>query len=343
MDPKVAAVPSHPRRAVTTERASTASRADVSVAGVDYWPLTGRFAAPWRWLLYGAIALLIATNLLMVALQGTLILSGSDALDWHTYVEAVARWGSPDLYQRTEWWYGWRYSPVAVPLFAPIAWMGETAWRLLHLVALAGLPGWRRLVALASYPFWFDVHAGNILIFVAVAAYWALRGNRWGIGATLLIALLVPRPFMLPLVAWIMWKEPEWRWPFAAMFVVHAALVLASGYAFDWLALLLRVGGEEAALNINAAPSALIGLWWMVAAVPLAAWAFWRGRPATAGLLLQPYWLPYYLLMPLADRWKRTTSRWCTSSGQRRTARRWSRCPSCRPASAARTCRSRRA
>lgn len=278
------------------------------VARLDYQGLTGRYAAPWRWLLYGAIGLLAIANFFMVALQGAVILTGSNALDWHTYAEAVHRWGSDDLYVRTEWWYGWRYSPVSIPVFAVVAWMSVTAWRILHFVALIALPGWRRWIALASYPFWFDVHAGNVVIFVVVAAYWALRGNRWGIAATLLLALLIPRPMMVPLVAWIVWKHPAWRLPFTAMFVIHALAVLATGYADDWLRVLMGAT-SEIGQDINAAPSAFLGLWWMLAAFPLAVWAFWRGYPATAGLLLQPYWLPQYLLMPLADRWERPASR----------------------------------
>lgn len=272
------------------------------VGALDYQRLTGPFALPWRWALYAAVGLLVATNLLMVALQGALIVAGSDAVDFITYQAAVERWGG-DLYTKTEWWYGWRYSPVAVPIFAVLTWPGVWVWRAAHIAALFLLPGWRRWVALASYPLWFDLHAGNVLVFVVVAAYWALRGNRWATGIMLLMALLMPRPMMLPLVAWVMWKQPAWRWPFVGMFVAHAALVWWSGYGPAWIARLLEVGGEEVALNINAAPSAFLGAWWFVIAVPVAIALFWKGKPATSGLFLQPYWLPYYLLMPLADRW----------------------------------------
>jgi hypothetical protein len=251
-------------------------------------------------LLLAALGAFVLSNLFMVALQGAAIWSGSDALDWRSYVEASHRWGG-DLYTRDVWWYGWRYSPVAVPIFGLLAPMGEGLWRLLHFAALGMLPHPVRLFALASYPFWFDVHAGNVLIFVVIAAYWALRGNKWGTGVFLVLALLIPRPLMLPIVAWILWKRPEWRLWFVAIFVAHAVAVAASGYGDDWLARLTQVGGEEVMQDINAAPSALIGVWWMIAAVPVAAWMFSRGLPAAAGLFLQPYWLPYYLLILLAD------------------------------------------
>lgn len=134
-----------------------------------------------RLALLSALAVLIASNFLMVAVQGALIVSGSDGLDWHTYREATRQFGA-DLYGGVgDWWYGWRYSPIAVFPLAIVVLIGEAAWRVLHFVALLALPGWTRLIAAASYPFWFDVHAGNILVFILVAAYWALRGNPWAI------------------------------------------------------------------------------------------------------------------------------------------------------------------
>jgi len=256
-----------------------------------------------RWPLLSAVALLALSNFVMVAVTGALIVGGSDPIDWHTLAAGSERFWQGTLYAEAEWWYHFRWSPVAAPVLALVAWIGPTAWLVLHVVALLGLPGWRRLVALASYPFWFDVHAGNILVFSLVAASWGLRGKPWGIGATLVLTLLVPRPLMLPLAAWIVWQHPRWRWPFAAMFVVHALAVVATGYATEWIEVLIG-STSEIRQWINVAPSAWLGLWWMLAALPLAALAFWHGYPATSGLLLQPYWLPYYLLMPLADRWE---------------------------------------
>jgi hypothetical protein len=264
------------------------------------WPYG--FPRPWRCALYAAIAFFVFANLMMVAIQGALILRGSDAIDFETYRAAVARFADGSLYASAEWWYGWRYSPVAVALCVPSALIGETAWRLLHFVGLVGLPGWPRLFAAVSYPFWFDVAAGNVMIFVVVAAYWAVRGNRFAIAASFILALLIPRPLMLPLVAWLLWRHPRARWPFAAMFGLHAIAVIGTGYGPEWLAVLLAAGSEVAS-DVNTSPSAIIGLWWLVVAIPAAVWALLRDRPATAGLVLQPYWLPYYLLMPFADRW----------------------------------------
>lgn len=251
--------------------------------------------------LWIALGMLVVSNVFMAALNGAAMLLGSDARDFATYREAAMRYDAGTLYGTDLWWYGWRYSPLAVGPLSVLTAVGEGAWRALHLVALLFLPGWRKWVVLASYPFWFDVHTGNFLVFVLVAAYWALRGNRYGVLATFLIALLIPRPLMIPIVLWVLWRQPSWRAPFLVLFIVHAFGVVATGYGEDWIRRLTEVGGEEVALSINAAPSALIGLWWMAAAIPLAVVAFRAGLPAASGLLLQPYWLPYYLLVLLAD------------------------------------------
>jgi hypothetical protein len=253
---------------------------------------------------------LIITNLFMVAVQGALIVSGSDGYDFATYHAAVERLAIGTLYSPAEPWYDWRYSPVMVFPLALVTWIGQEGWRALHFVALIGLPGWARLIALASYPFWFDVAAGNILTFVLVAAYWALRGSRFATGSTLALSLLVPRPMMLPVVVWLLWKQRGWRVPFVAMVLIHGAAVIATGYGSEWIAKLTTVTGAELVpFSTNVAPSAIVGLWWLVAAIPLSAWLFTRGYPASAGLMLQPYWLPYYLLLPLSDRWPITFRR----------------------------------
>ena len=256
-----------------------------------------------RMCLIGAVAFFLAASLLMAGIQIVLIATGSDALDWAMYVAATERFWTGNLYESAEWWYGWRYSPVAVFPLMLLAPLGETAWRLLLGLALVGLPGRLRLLALASYPFWFAIHAGNAIVFVVVAAYWAVRGNVWAIGIFLALALLIPRPLMAPIVLWILLRHPPWRLRFLIMFVVHGVMVLATGYLGEWLAKLVATTGEEIVKYVNVGPSAIIGLSWMVVAVPVAIWAFRAGRPALSGLLLQPYWLPYYLLMPLSDRW----------------------------------------
>lgn len=254
-----------------------------------------------RWSLLAAIGLFAAVNVVMASLQIAAMLIGSAALDWQTYVQAGDRFWAGTLYQSAESWYGWRYSPLAVFPFAALAQLGQTLWRVLLLASLVALPRRLTFLALASYPLWFAIHAGSVMVLVVVAAFWALRGRGWAIGAFFVLALLIPRPLMIPIVVWILWKEPRWRVPFAALFLVHLGLVAATGYLDDWVRVLLATGLEEIQSVFNVAPSAIIGPAWVILAIPLAIWAFRAQRPALSGLLLQPYWLPYYLLILLAD------------------------------------------
>jgi hypothetical protein len=254
-----------------------------------------------RWALLAAIGLFAAVNLVVASLQIAVMLLGSDAVDWETYVLAGDRFWAGTLYQPAESWNGWRYSPVAVFPFFVLAPLGETIWRVLLLASLGALPRRLTFLALASYPLWFAIHAGSVMVLVVVAAYWALRGRWWAIGAFLVLALLIPRPLMVPIVIWILWKETRWRIPFAILIVVHLGLVATTGYLDDWVRVLIATGAEEIESVFNVAPSAIIGPAWLLLAIPLAVWAFRAGRPALSGLLLQPYWLPYYLLILLAD------------------------------------------
>jgi len=93
-------------------------------------------------------------------------------------------------------------------------------------------------------------------------------------------------------VAWVLWRQPEWRIRFVALAVINAALILASGQAWAFAARLASVGPEDIALWTNVGPSALVGLAWLFVAVPLGVFTFVRGRVAAASLLANPYWLP---------------------------------------------------
>jgi hypothetical protein len=137
------------------------------------------------------------------------------------------------------------------------------------------------------------------MTFVAVAGAAALAGSRVATGASLVMALLMPRPLVVPLVAWLLWKRSEWRWPFLAMFVAHGAIVVALGFGPDWLdALLHATEGVEVA---DFGPAAFIGSWWVPIGLLLAALLTWRGRVGLASLAASPYWLPQYLLMLVLD------------------------------------------
>jgi hypothetical protein len=96
---------------------------------------------------------------------------------------------------------------------------------------------------------------GNTMIFVVVAGVLAFRGSRPAAVVYLALLFLMPRPLQVPLAVWLIWKMPEIRWPALIVFVVHAAVVLASGMAGDWFA---NMAGHVSPLG-NYGPSELIG------------------------------------------------------------------------------------
>ena len=253
----------------------------------------------WAWLALLAIGLglLAAVNLYLVGRSLALIGEGAPAVDWQQIVEAGRRVHEGSLYA-VDGTYAFPYSPLLAYLAGPLSWLGTVGWRALHVVAALALPSWpMRLVALAAWPFWFDVETGNLLILVVLAAAWAIRGSRVGVASYFLLTILVPRPLMLPVAAWLLWKRPEWRVPFAALLVAAFVAVLASGWGDEWLGFLTSISGQFDSPN-NLGPTRLIGAAWLVVGIPLAAWLTWRGRLGFASVAISyPYLLPYYLLM----------------------------------------------
>jgi uncharacterized membrane protein len=243
---------------------------------------------------------IIVLNALLVANQISIILAGYPGADLVDYQLAAKRVWEGGLYA-TDGVYHFRYSPVAAYLFAPLGLVTPTFWRALHIAAALAMPTWpMRLLLLASWPFAFDLQLGNVITFVLLAAAWAMRGNRIGALFFLAFCLLFPRPLMLPVAAWLLWRQPWLRWPFVAMFAVHAALVVASGWGGAWIAQLFA-STEEIGSVFNVGPTAWVGLWWLVLGIPLGAWLFWRGRVGLSGLAFSPYLLPYYLMFALLD------------------------------------------
>jgi hypothetical protein len=269
--------------------------------------LGGISITPARAVLAVAVVVLVVTpNLWLAARSIGLVFGGTSAVDWQQYVEASHRfWAGGELYAITGD-YAYRYSPLFAALLSVLVPLGVVGWRLLHLAAALALPNWpMRLVALASWPFWYDVQTGNILIFIVLAGAWALRGNRWGAAGFLLLTLLVPRPLMIPVAAWLLWKEPRWRWPFVLGAVAQLLIVAVLGWGSGWLGTLLNAS-SDALLPSNVGPSRFIGQWWLVIGIPLGAWLTVRGRVGWAALTASPYWLPYYLLMPILELVSRT-------------------------------------
>lgn len=244
-------------------------------------------------LIGAALVLAVAANVVGLA---TIVIDHQRAFDWDNYVEAARRFPLGTLYLSQDP-YAYRYAPQLAPAFGLLPALGLVAWRVAHFLALAALPSRRlALLMLVSYPFWFDVNTGNLMVFVLLAAGWAFSGNRAAIGIYLALCLLVPRPIMVPLLAWILWRRPEWRLPFAGMVLLAVVTAIPTGYLSSWIGALLSAGGEIAN-DFNLSPSHLIGPAWLLAGVPLAAWLTTRGRLGWATMAISPYLLPYYVQM----------------------------------------------
>jgi hypothetical protein len=233
-------------------------------------------------------------------------------VDWDIFTEAGRRFYDGNLYT----WEGlpYRYSPLLAPLFGLLAPIGYLGWSLLHFAALLTLPRKLALILLVSAPFWNDVYNGNTVTFAFVAAWHALgtmpawkssavaatgrsesrSSNRppqstasAGIAAAipfLVLSVLIPRPMMLPVLAYILWTRREWVVPFALI----AGASLLGAYLVGWLepwvlGELRNVGRPE--IKADFGPAAYIGAWWYPVALGLAAWATVRGWLGVASVL----------------------------------------------------------
>lgn len=234
----------------------------------------------------------------------------SDAgYDWRIFEEAGQRVWDGRLYVWEER-YAWTYSPLLAYAFAALAPIGYFGWSVLHVAALGLIGNWRMAATVfVSWPFWADLYNGNTSTFVFVAAAGAMRGNAVGTASFFLLSLLIPRPLMIPLVAWLLWKRPSWRLPFAGMILANALLVLMSGYGPAWFDVL--VGVPSVVSEISQDPnsgvlfvmwwSSWLGLIWLPIAFILAAFLTWQQRLGWASLAASPYWLPQYLMMALLE------------------------------------------
>lgn len=248
-----------------------------------------------------AIGIAAAVNLWLAWRSVGIVVSGAPAVDWDQIVSATERVTAGGLYEVSEA-YAFPYSPLLAFLFSPLTWIGTLGWRALHFVAALALPSWpMRILTLISWPFWFDVETGNVLVFVLLAATWGIRGNRLGIIAFLVLTVLVPRPLMLPVAAWLLWKHPHWRLPTLGLVAASAALVALSGWGPEWIGFLSSIGQHFDSPN-NLGPTRLLGAGWLVVGVPLATWLTWKGRLGWASVAASyPYLLPYYLVMLLLE------------------------------------------
>lgn len=282
------------RRFPVRHRRMTAGRDRLFVTtGARMMP--GRVDLPRRWAVVAAAVVLVVWNVASLAGLIEWARHGLPGNDWSIladldplspYVQGSGfRWSLP-----AAWMWGWAVVP-----------MGFLAWSLLHVAAVALIrPAWVALVVLESYPFWADTLSGNVLTFCFVAGWFALKGNRWGIVAFCVLAALVPRPLMIPVLGYLMLRYPVARiaFPAAAAFVVGTAF--AAGQLDDWIFKLTRPYGEVDA-SFNLGPTRIFGLGWLAVGWPLAALAWWRGWYGVASLLFTPYINPYYAIFALLD------------------------------------------
>ena len=196
---------------------------------------------------------------------------------------------------------GYVWSPILGWPLQVLPLIGFPAWTVLKTATLLLLP-WRiALMVLATWPFWGDAMTGNAFIPVFVAMWLAPTGSRWGTWWFLFLAILIPRPLMLPVLGWVLWKRPEYRVPFAVLFTLHAVVVVASGQLDDWAAQLARISAWEVTRDINLTPSRWIGGWWALVALPLAALLTWKGRLGFASVAACVYMHSNYWLLLLLE------------------------------------------
>ena len=243
-----------------------------------------------------AFAVLAAFNAALLVGQAHWVLDGLPLNDWSGFQQI-----DPAEPLALEWV---KWSPLAASAFVTvIVPLGFGIWAALHIAALALFrrPDVALLVS-ASFPFWSDLLNGNILIFALVAAWRAIDGSRTATIAYCVIAAAVPRPIMLPVLAWLLIRRPVARWAFGAALAVVLVAAAATGDLEIWLQRLLAASAPEMGdATHNFAPSLFFGSAWLAIAWPLAVFALWRGWLGLASLLASPYWLPYYLLMTLLD------------------------------------------
>jgi len=248
-----------------------------------------------RWSLIGAAVILaVVANVIGLA---TIVIDHRRAFDFENYVEAARRFPLGTMYE-WQYPYGYHYAPQLAPVLGALAGGGILIWRLAHVAALALLPSRRlALLLIVSYPFWADVNTGNLMVFVLLAAAWAYRGNGPATAIYLVMCVLIPRPIMLPLLAWILWQRPGWRWPFVGMVALAVLTALPTGYLGDWINSFQASGAKDIANDFNLSPSRFIGPLWVIAGIPLAIWLTARGRLGWASMAVSPYLLPYWVQM----------------------------------------------
>jgi hypothetical protein len=203
--------------------------------------------------------------------------------DYPIFVEATSRLTDGSLYRWDLHGYVYPYSPVFAWLFIPFATAGIWVWQAMHLLTVVLIRNWPiRTLVLLSVAFWMDTWEGNVGAFFMLAGYWAIRRNRLGSWAFIALCLMIPKPIYLPALVWMLWRQPENRVRFVVLLVIHTALVLATGYAFEWLQA-LPGASHDIFGPFNFMPSRVIGWWWWPIGLALSAVLVLKDHPGWAG------------------------------------------------------------
>lgn len=266
---------------------------DRTLPGLPTWPALPSWR-PLRWGVYLLVAIWPPVSMMMIWFA----ISDPYPADYIILSQAGQQAGTASLYASDLF----RYSPLYAWLLVPLGALTVYGWIAMHIAATTAFGSWRiTLALLLAPPFWHDALAGNALIFVVLAAWWAVRGSRLAALIYLALCLLMLRPLMMPVAVWLLWKRPELRLPTVALAVLWAAGTLATGLTDEWLPVLLRAGGEMLGHPFNIGPSAIIGWTWLPIGMALAAWLTWKGRVGLASIAASPYVLPYYLLFAVLE------------------------------------------
>jgi hypothetical protein len=256
--------------------------------------LTGWLWSQWRLVLLAAY---VGVNLVLIS--DRIALDPSVPVDWQMWSALPAAIDSGTVYDVRVDSIPFVWSPVAAWLMAGVVAIGYWPWVALHVAAVIVLRDWRMIVlVLGSVAFWFDTAQGNTLTFAIVAGMLALRGSRVASLIYLGILLLMPRPLMAPLAVWLLWQDRSLWKPAAMMFTVHAALVVASGYAMEWIPALVAA---DVPPGLTLGPTAWFGKWWLLVGIPTGIWLTATGRLGWAGLAISPFVVPQYLMWPLLE------------------------------------------
>lgn len=236
-----------------------------------------------------------AANLVLIYLS---IALGPEVPDWQTFSALPDALAEGSVYEATANAAPFVWSPVMAIVMVGVVQIGYWPWVAAHIASVLALRDVRMItLTLGSWAFWFDTAGGNTLVFVFVLGLLALRGSQIAAVAYLATLVLMPRPLMLPLALWLLWQRPRLRSSFIVLFGVHAFAVVGLGGGMQWIEAMVTFRGP----GWTVGPTAVLGVWWLLAGIPIAALLAWRGLLGWAGLAMSPYVQPQYFLWPLID------------------------------------------